>query len=189
MGTGIDEAGIQLYHNLTVICGTAGAVMLILTIILFIVFDMKQVISRMLGLTEKKAIKEMEANTSFTSQLNVKYNKKMKNKVFTPTGSLKANMTPAERMLNQQSKSNIPVITPPPTEYGATEQISPGRQEQNVQASGDNVPVSLENETPDTTVLSDNGATTVLSGSGEPVDYTFMVVRQMMLIHTDEIVD
>ena len=89
---------IDTLHTIYIVCMTAAIIMLVISVVLFFLFDIRHIIGRLLGFTEKKAIKEMEANTSFTSQLQDKYNTKMKDKVFTNTGSLKKNQTPAERL-------------------------------------------------------------------------------------------
>lgn len=53
------ETNISLYQNLTIIFGIAGGIMLVLSIVLFIIFDMKHIIGKTLGLSEKQAIKRM----------------------------------------------------------------------------------------------------------------------------------
>ncbi|MDE5967399.1 MAG: hypothetical protein K2G89_11275, partial [Lachnospiraceae bacterium] len=53
------ETNISLYQNLTIIFGIAGGIMLVLSIALFIIYDMKHIIGKTLGLSEKQAIKRM----------------------------------------------------------------------------------------------------------------------------------
>ena len=89
---------IETLHTIYIVCMTAAIIMLVISIVLFFLFDIRHIIGRMLGFSEKKAIKEMEENNSFTSQLQQKYNVKMKDKVFTNSGSLKKNQSPAEKL-------------------------------------------------------------------------------------------
>lgn len=89
---------LDTLHTIYIVTLTAAIIMLVVTIVLFFVFDIRNVFARIFGFAEKKEIKQMEQNSSSTSQLNKKYGKKMKNKIFTDTGSLKNNATPAERM-------------------------------------------------------------------------------------------
>ena len=72
--------------------------MLVITIVFFFLFDIRHVIGKLFGFSERKEIKKLSENTAFTSQLNKKYNQKMKGKVFTDSGNLKKNQTPAELM-------------------------------------------------------------------------------------------
>ena len=89
---------LDTLHTIYIVTLTAAIIMLVVTIVLFFVFDIRNVFARIFGFAEKKEIKQMEQNSSSTSQLNKKYGKKMKNKIFTDTGSLKNNATPAGRM-------------------------------------------------------------------------------------------
>ena len=90
---------IETLHTIYIVCMTAAIIMLVISIVLFFLFDIRHIIGRMLGFSEKKAIKEMEENNSFTSQLQQKYNVKMKDKVFTNSGSLKKNQYNASWIL------------------------------------------------------------------------------------------
>lgn len=56
------EQGIALYENLTVISGIVAAVFLVVSVILYFAFDIKSIISKRLGLTEKKELKRMQAD-------------------------------------------------------------------------------------------------------------------------------
>lgn len=176
---------IDTLHTLYIVSMTAAILMLVITIVLFFVFDMRHVIGKMLGFAEKKAIKQMEASTAFTSQLNDKYNKKMKDKVFTNTGSLKKNETPVERLgmvPTSQSAQNLP------REYGASQTTVLGYSQSEAATT------QLDYSEQDTIQLQfdvSDSQTTVLSPGGEtpqtPIqNLQFTVTRQIMYIHTEE---
>ena len=56
------EQSIALYENLTVISGIVAAVFLVVSVILYFAFDIKSIICKRLGLTEKKELKRMQAD-------------------------------------------------------------------------------------------------------------------------------
>lgn len=182
---------IQTLHTIYIASLTAAIVMFVITLILFFAFDMRHVIGRMLGFAEKKAIKEMEANTSFTSQLNDKYNRKMKDKVFTNTGSLKKRQTPAEML----GMTSVPPQVPDNNStsvlaYGTSETTALGYADS--EAATTQLDFSEENTTQLKVDYSDE-QTTVLSqglGGGAPPksisNLQFTVTQQIMYIHTDE---
>ena len=89
---------IETLHTIYIATMTAGIIMLVITIVLFFLFDIRHVVGRLFGFSEKKEIKKLSENTAFTSQLNQKYNQKMKGKVFTESGNLKKNQTPAQML-------------------------------------------------------------------------------------------
>ncbi len=53
------ESNIQLYHDLYIICGALGLVFIVISLVLYYLFDIKKIIKDMLGINEKTAIKEM----------------------------------------------------------------------------------------------------------------------------------
>jgi hypothetical protein len=173
---------IDTLHTIYVVSLTAAIIMFILTMVLFFLFDMRHVFGWIFGVSEKKEIRKMEANTAFTSQLNAKYNKQMKGKVFTDTGSLRRKQSPAE-LLGMTS-------APPPqnTDTGgntafsqdSTETESLGRQ-----GSFETAVLNLDQSENDTTVLKHDPQTQLQPNP----NIQFMIVKQIMMIHTDEVIE
>lgn len=184
---------IDTLHSIYMVSLTAAIIMAVITIVLFFVFDIRHIIGRIFGFTERKAVKQkqMEASTIVTSQLNNKYNKKMKDKVFTNTGSLKRNQTPVEMLgINKMPALEEMYQTTESLEaaaaaYGMDETTS-------LDMSETQTAVLKEDESDSqTTVLSDNAyepQTTVLS-SGAVSDLQFMIIKQIIMIHTDESIE
>lgn len=176
---------IETLHTLYIVSLTAAILMLVITIVLFFVFDMRHVIGKMLGFAEKKAIKEMEASTAFTSQLNDKYNKKMKDKVFTDTGSLKKKETPVQKLGMAPASPGGGNV---PAGYGSSQTTVLGYNQSEAATT------QLDYSEQDTTQLrydASDSQTTVLAPGGEtpqnPIqDLQFTITRQIMYIHTDE---
>lgn len=181
-------SNLDTLHTIYIVTLTAAIIMFIITIVLFFVFDIRHIIGRVFGFSEKKAIKEMEANTSFTSQLNSKYNRKMKDKVFTTTGSLKRYQTPAERMglVDQQTAATGNGGHSEPGGYSDPE----GYQE-TVALNNDAEPLTtrlFQGESEDRTTVLNAGQDVGFEVSKANVieDFQFMIVKQIMLVHTNE---
>lgn len=62
------EQSIALYENVAVIFGIAAVVFLIVSLVLYFKFDMKSIISKRLGLSEKRALKRMQADAEAAEQ-------------------------------------------------------------------------------------------------------------------------
>ncbi len=176
---------IETLHTIYIVCMTAAIIMLVISIVLFFLFDIRHIIGRMLGFSEKKAIKEMEENNSFTSQLQQKYNVKMKDKVFTNSGSLKKNQSPAEKL----------GMSPPPSQSAYSDSYDTTPLGYSSEAA---TAVLYDQSEADTTQLdfSSESQTTVLNENQHNNNYVvspianmqFNIINQIMYVHTDEVI-
>ena len=161
---------IELLHNIYVVSLTAAIIMAVITIVLFFVLDMRHTIGRLFGINKRKEIRQMETNSQDSKRLNSRYNKEMKNKVFTDTGSLKKNQTPAERLGMTGSES-------PPAETSLID-LS---ETQTTLLSQKNAEIQTSGASKDT----GGDATTLLSNKAV-ADLQFMIIKQIIMINTDE---
>ena len=178
---------IETLHTINIATMTAGIIMLVITIVLFFLFDIRHVVGRLFGFSEKKEIKKLSENTAFTSQLNQKYNQKMKGKVFTESGNLKKNQTPAQ-MLGLSNAPGAAANSGQNANYVAATQDGDDSLATAVLGNeiGSNETAPLTND--QTTVLSDRGAVARAKAAGA-ADLQFTITRQILLTHTDETIE
>ena len=178
---------IETLHAIYIATMTAGIIMLVITIVLFFLFDIRHVIGRLFGFSEKKEIKKLSENTAFTSQLNQKYNQKMKGKVFTESGNLKKNQTPAQ-MLGLSNAPGAAANSGQNVNYAAATQDVDDSLATAVleNESGSNETQPLNGD--QTTVLQNNDAA-VRARSMRSTDLQFTITRQILLTHTDETIE
>lgn len=178
---------IETLHTIYIATMTAGIIMLVITVVFFFLFDIRHVIGKLFGFSERKEIKKLSENTAFTSQLNKKYNQKMKGKVFTDSGNLKKNQTPAE-LMGLTSSPGPAVGTEQGINYAAASQVGDDSLATAVlgHEAGANETAPLTND--QTTVLSDRGAVARAKAAGV-ADLQFTITRQILLTHTDETIE
>jgi hypothetical protein len=171
---------------------TAAIIMLVITIVLFFLFDIRHIFGRIFGFSERKEIKRLRNNTAFTSQLNNKYNQKMKGQVFTDTGSLKKKQTPAER-LGIAPVSNQNNKTPDLQDDNSMYRVEDGSKLTTVLSS-----VTESTGIVGQAVNSDEIQTTLLSRGdiNAPPDLNltipnvqFTIIRQIIMTHTEETIE
>lgn len=178
---------IETLHTIYIATMTAGIIMLVITIVFFFLFDIRHVIGKLFGFSERKEIKKLSENTAFTSQLNKKYNQKMRGKVFTDSGNLKKNQSPAE-LMGLANKPDAAAGTVQNASYAAAPPVGDDSLATAV--------LGHEVDSNETTPLSD-GQTTVLQNndaavkarSAKSADLQFTITRQILLTHTDETIE
>ncbi len=199
------ETSISLYENLTLIFGIAGGVMLVLSVVLFFVYNMKNVISKALGVTEKQELKKIKARAKATEKASRKKAPVMLRKVkreqepgqdeatdILPSGDTGQDEATDILPSGDTGQDEATDILP----FGDTGQDEPtdilsaglpGRDgpENKVFTAA---PEGFEPvESGDTMVLNENPETEVLSGNSVSVgNRQFMLIRHIMLVHTDE---
>lgn len=178
-------SNIEVLHTLYLVTMTAAVIMLVLTIVLFFVFDIRHVIGRMFGFSERKEVKRLKEHTDFTSQLNNRYSQKIKGQIYTDTGSLNKKQTPAERLgLTSETKSK---------KLKRKEEALP-KQENDAALTtalntGPALPEASGTDEIQTTVLGapETDSQTV-SGIAVP-NLQFTIIRQIVMIHTEETIE
>lgn len=183
------EKLISLYHNIYLICFALAIAFLVLTIFLFVFLDIKNVFMSLTGRAEKKAIKQMEENSVFTSQLSRQRKNRYAAKMVSPSGQLGMPNGGRQRLVESEKiQPNIPLVQPPEREESKTEAlVNPYEQNYTPKA--------------DTTILSEEITTVSAMGKVSDMDIPlhranesqfnladvgFMLERQIMMIHTQE---
>ena len=184
-------SNIETLHTLYLVTMTASAIMLVLTIVLFFVFDIRHVIGKLFGFAERKAVKKLKENTAFTSQLNNKYNQRLKGQIYTDTGSLKKKQTPAERLGMTGTEANSKRLKKWNEEVSQAQQtpisqIDEGNSQTTALSVGAASPVTSVSDEMQTTVL---GASAGSSQNNAVPNLQFTIIRQIVMIHTEESIE
>lgn len=183
------EKLISLYHNIYLICLVLAIAFLVLTIFLFVFLDIKNVFMSLTGRAEKKAIKQMEEHSVFTSQLSRQRKNRYAGKMISPSGQLGTPSGGKQRLVEPEKvQTNIPLVQPPEREESKTEAlVNPYEQNYTPKA--------------DTTILNEEITTVSAMGKVSDMDIPlhranesqfnladvgFMLERQIMMIHTQE---
>ena len=238
------EQSIALYENLTVIFGIAAIVLLIVSIVLYFTFDMKSVISKRLGLTERQALKRMQADAEAAEKATKKQayrvrqivsgiastrdiakkkhhdaaaEKKPDNNLAALEAEQENERLMQEAMAATASKNAsyagafLDAETTQLSGDSETTQLSADTETMQLSADSETTQLSADTETTqlhadsetsrlyasddmeweeskDTVVLHEEAMTGVLSSNAAVPNKQFMLVRHIMLIHTDEVI-
>lgn len=176
------ETSISLYENLTLIFGIAGVVMLVVSFALYIAFDIRQIISKRLGLTEKKALRQMQMDAKAAER---KPKPMRKTHGAAKTASEQENEKVSDKTSQSEKMETGAKISG--NQDDATMKLEQ-MPDSDMQFSAAPDGLELE-ETANTIVLNEEQETAVLSGgSPEVKNMQFMLVKHIMLIHTDEVI-
>lgn len=221
------ERNIILYENLTLIFGIASAVFLIISIALYFIYDMKNVISRRLGLTEKQALRRMQANAEAAEKATKKRVRRVR-EMMSVTESNRNDAEGKQRDIAPTKKSDSILaaldaeqenewlmreamaaaasknasyagvsVDAETTQLSAdteTTQLSADMETTQLHADAETSQLYVSDdieweESPDTTVLHEEAETGVLSSNAAvQTNKQFMLIRHIMLIHTDEVI-
>lgn len=168
-----DVAGkIGLFHNLFLICLLLALSCLVLAIVLFVVLDIRSTLGYLTGRRAKKGIKELEAATAVSGRLMPKERNNM-------------------QYVAQEMKDDM----------GVRQKAKPGirKVEHAVEAA---LPITEKmpemTTEPETMLLKENTAvqndpavqpeTTAVLEAGSETMGRFVIVRELMLIHTEEVI-
>ena len=219
------EHNLLFYERLTQIFGIAGVIFLIAAVVLFFVFDIKGIISKLLGLTQKQALKKMHDEAKATEKAAKKVQELKKKGVGSSVrrGQTAETAVPSSRVPGQDDETTI-LPSGVPGQDDETTILStgvpgqddettilpsgvPGQDDETtilstgVSAQDDEtevlrqVPEKKFTEAPEgfrseeignTGVLNDDAVTTVLNENTTTAGFT--MVRHIMMIHTDEVI-
>ena len=203
---------INLYHTLFQICLVFALIFLIVSVTVFFMLDIKFTIGYLTGRRAKKQIKELEAANAVNGRLlskgtSMQYvDQKMKSdmgvrQTATP-GIRKVEhvVEPAAEAEAQQSQIQQATVQQPVAPKRSRKQKSvPVSQDTEVLTTGDmDATQLLQNDgtmewDTNTTVLTENvnfsydDSSTAMLDEKVPVMGRFLVVRELMLIHTEEV--
>ena len=178
------EENISRYHTIWLICLIAGICFLIVAIVLFFLLNIPNVFMIVTGLSKKRAIKELDENAAYTTQLSRRLTSDLKKKSGARTRRRKKN-----EMLTQSGRLAAPVGSVPITQIDRNADYADPSSETTT-LFNDSSENSLE-----TTLLSHNTAemeTSVLSAENltgkayNPLEFRFKLVQDILLIHTEE---
>jgi len=174
---------ISIFDTCFKVCFAFTILFLIISVILFFLFDIKAIFSIRTGRAKNKTIKEMQAANNKTGRLRVDGK--------TLTSKLSK---------EQKEKTRGPVVVPPQPSVDSSADPT-----ELLQDKGENLTEVLQSDTAQTEVLSgntDENATSVLSELdtaklsksdktvGEAIkDINFKISKKIMYIHTDEVIN
>ena len=196
------EERYTFYRNIFLYCGIAALVFLAIAIILFFVLKIPQVFGELTGRTARKAVEEMASGG--TPTIKKKTDKKSKGKKETKKP---ANGTPSKKQVRLVTHDDIPTPTLMPRREeetsirseGETEVLGVGTTETETEVLGAGM-TEAETEVigagiqeSETTVLGAVEAETDILQMPEtqvtPEKADFVVVRSIVEIHTDEVIE
>lgn len=185
---------ISIFHTGFVICLAGAILFLVITAVLFFVFDIKTIYAIRSGRAQAKTVKEMELTNSSTGRLRTA--KK-------PRASAQSDKK--KTSMKKSSSNRPPAVQPPvkasvpPTVQDAysddsqsvTEKLSPDTHSENESDAENTVLLSQANTVPapeqssETVVLNSGGEQTARQSSA-PVH--FEIVKKIMRLDTDEVI-
>lgn len=205
---------INLYNNLFKICLVLSLVFLVVAITVFFMLDMKSTIGYLTGRRAKKQIKELEAANASSGRLiskgkSMQYvDQKMKSDM-----GVRQPATPGirkvEHAVEHAAESAVePVVQQPVVQQPAAKKSLRKRKNEPVSQDTEVLTVSdmdstqlLQNngsgawDTNNTTVLTENmnasymeDSSTAVLDEKVPQMGRFLVIRELMLIHTEEVI-
>ena len=201
------EERYTFYRNIFLYCGIAALVFLAIAIILFFVLKIPQVFGELTGRTARKAVEEMASGG--TPTIKKKTDKKSKGKKETKKP---ANGTPPKKQVYSdligENDTPVRLVThddiPTPTlmprrEEGETEVLGAGITETETEVLGTGMTeaetevIGAGTQESETTVLGAAEAETDILQMPEiqviPEKVDFVVVRSIVEIHTDEVIE
>lgn len=172
---------ISLYHNLFLICLISAIVCLIVAVALFFVLDIRAVIGYLTGRRAKKGIKELEAVTALSGRLlpkertNMQYvAQEMKDDM-----GVRQRAKPGIRKVEHAVEAAPQPIVQTPQETAAPQVSYPVEQATDVLS---------ENHAPYTAQMADGNASTAVLNEVTGVNGRFVIIRELMMIHTEEVI-
>lgn len=179
-----DIAGkIQLYHSLYLGCLCLAFLCLILAVVLFFVLDIRSVLGYLTGRQAKKKIRELEAANAVSGRLSARERSAMQY----VAQDMKTDMGVRQKAAPGARKvENVVEESSPPREVSAEEPLpaAPMSPAMAPKITENAQETSLQQG--DTELIA-NGSTAVLESSSVPRG-RFSVERELILIHTEEVI-
>lgn len=171
---------ISLYHNLFQICLILALICLVLAVVLFFVLDIRSTLGYLTGRRAKKKIKELEAVTALSGRLMPRERTNMQ---------YVAQEMKDDMGVRQKAKPGIRKV-----EHAVEVAASPVTEIPQPAMSQSPLPVE-----PATAILRENAVeeavnrrnendSTAMLGTGAGARGRFVIVRELMLIHTEEVI-
>ncbi|MCD8195645.1 MAG: hypothetical protein LUE24_00490 [Lachnospiraceae bacterium] len=195
-------ARIELYHRLFLVCLGLAILCLVLAIVLFFVLDIRTVLGYLTGRSAKKKIRELEADNAKSGRLSARERTSMQyvaQDMKTDMGVRQPAAPGARKVENavEQAQPRQPEYTPQPQrqEYAPPPRTAPEPEPQTdllysvqeeqatslLQGAGEQETSLLQEE------LNPDAATEVLKNSAT-VSGKFILERELILIHTEEVI-
>lgn len=175
------SAKISLYHNLFQICLISALVFLVLAVVLFFVLDMRSTIGYLTGRRAKKGIKELEAVTALSGRLMPKERTNMQ---------YVAQEMKDDMGVRQKARPGIRKV-----EHAVEVAVQPNAQEQQPTAATQTSAVEetatevlKENTVEQKVVAMNQKASTAALNQDSGTLGRFVVVRELIMIHTEEVI-
>lgn len=195
------EQRYTLYQHIALYCAIAAGIFLVITVLLFLILRIPQVMGELTGRTARKAVQEMIEKNPGSGRLQ-RTGKAVEKKKKSSTTNKKASKTENEekkkrsyhdlvgendtpvRLVSQDDMPTPAVIHPrAKTEDTDLDQTTLLQQETDGETT-----ILMQTEQMETSVLSLEGEDTVPTGKLSASAETFKVVRSIVEIHTDEVI-
>jgi hypothetical protein len=195
---------MEVFHVLYIVFLIFGILLLVATVFEFFAFNITKIFQDLTGITKRREIKKMTENTEYTGQLKYKTNLKRNEKLLSPSGRLSESPNTTGKLHKAKKKA---VITPPPAkEEMLTEAIKEPVREMSMEGGTKNTTDVSEADTgvlntgaSETAVLTEQtikerqqeSETSVLSETRdtEHKEIHFLLERQILMTHTNEVID
>lgn len=169
---------IQLFHNLFLIFLVLALLCLVIAVVVFFILDIRSVLGYLTGRRAKKKIKELEEATSVSGRLmprersNMLYvAQKMKDDMGVPQKAkpgMRKVVHAVENAVPTTEKMEIPVIHQPSSIPQSTDVLNEGAVNNAAEMVAGELTAMLE--------------------AGKTEKGKFLIVRELMLIHTEEVI-
>ena len=185
---------ISIFHTGFVVCLAGAILFLVITAVLFFVFDIKTIYAIRSGRAQAKTVKEMEQTNSSTGRLRTEKRQRssaQQGKKRKPSQTTAEIPRPAEKPPVTESVSPITQSTYSDDSQSVTEKLSPDIQPENEKTEENTVLLNQANTAPvqdqgsETVVLNSAGAQTARQNNG-PVH--FEIVKKIIRLDTDEVI-
>lgn len=171
---------IGLYHNLFLSCLVLALICLVLAVVLFFVLDIRSTLGYLTGRRAKKKIKELEAATAASGRLMPRERTNMQY----VAQEMKDDMGVRQRAKPGIRKVEHAVEAAAPETSEAPKAMIPPSPEPVAQATE----LLRENAVEEAVnMMNTNDSTAVLEAGARPKG-KFLIVRELMLIHTEEVI-
>ncbi len=186
-------AKIELYHRLFLVCLGLAILCLVLAIVLFFVLDIRTVLGYLTGRSAKKKIRELEADNAKSGRLSARERTSMQyvaQDMKTDMGVRQPASPGARKVENAveqaqpQRQGYVPPPQTAPEPEPQTDLLYSVQEEQEtslLQGTGEQETSLLQEE------QNPDAATEVLKNS-ETVSGKFILERELILIHTEEVI-
>ena len=184
----ISEKIISLYHNLFLVCLILALVFFALAVILFFVLDIRTVWALKSGRHRKKAIKKLEESTALSGRLKQKERTNMQYvaQEMKDDMGVRQKARPGIRKVEHAVEAAAPITAEMPAPQTTSE--VPTSEDTAVLSNDSGTEVLQENMMVQSVTEIAEDVSTGAMKNGDVVVGKFVIVKDLMMIHTEEVI-